>query len=183
MGVVERILHQPQCCGVPLIIELVDHPVTRAVIFRDFRDVIQRLVERDPDVAIAGLGSKRTRLCVRNRLLKWKLRNHHQLAVAVIFPSVITANDVTVVAPTLGELRGTVTAAVFERGRFALAVKEQHDRFPEKRERPRAVLEVIDGHDRVPKSTKYGLFGIEHEFSAFQAARRATTRIASDLSF
>jgi hypothetical protein len=71
---------------------------------------------------------KRTRLGVGNGLLERKLRDHHELAVAVVFPAVIAADDVAVVAPPLRQLCRAVTATILERGGLALGVEEQHDR-------------------------------------------------------
>src|SRR3984957_20070457 len=183
--IVERILHQAERGRVPFFVKLVDAAIARRAVFGNVGNVAQGLIECDPDIAIAGLGAERARLRVGDRLLERKLRDHHQLAIAVIFPAVIAADDVAIVAPALREFRGAVTAAILERGRFALGIEKQHDRLAQQRERLGPVLEMLDRHQRIPETAQHGLLGIEHGVpSAFvQAARRVTTRAASDFSF
>jgi hypothetical protein len=71
MGIVERIFHQPKRNRVPLVVELVDSAVTDVAVFWNVGNVAQRFIKRDPDVTIAGLGSKRARLGVGNWLFEW----------------------------------------------------------------------------------------------------------------
>ena len=109
------------------------------VLIGELGNVGDGLAEAHPDIAVARLGVERLRARVGDRLLERELRDHHELAVAVVFPAVIAADDVAVVDPALRQLGGAVAAAVLERGGQAVLVEEQHDLLAEQLERLRAV--------------------------------------------
>ena len=82
--VVERVFHHPQRGRIPSIIELMDAPVGGIAILRQVGDRKQRLLERDPDVAVARVAVERLYPRVGKRLIGRKLRNPHQLAGAIV---------------------------------------------------------------------------------------------------
>ena len=106
---------------------------------------LQRLAEADPDIAVTRLGRETTSRARRGPACSnGNCGIVHQLAVAVVFPAVIAADDVAVLDPALGELRGAMAAAVLQRRRLAVAVEEQHDLLAEQGERLGTVLEIFE---------------------------------------
>src|SRR6185369_2071667 len=167
----------------PGVVELKDAAIGGIAVLWNVGNVAQRLVQRDPDVAVASFRVERARPGVGDRLLERKLRDHHQLAVAVVLPAVIAANDVSVATPALGESCGAMAAAILQCRGFALGIEKQHDRLTEQRERLRPTLKLFEAHNRVPEAAKHRLLGCQHEVSPkIQAAMRVTTRAASDRS-
>ena len=162
MRVVEGVFHQPQRGRVPFFIELRNPPVGRIVLLLGVEDRRQRLVERDPGVAVprgAVIGRRRE---VRYLLLDGKLRHVHQLAGAVVGPAVIAADDLAVVHPALRQLGGAVTASVLQGRRIAVLVEEHDDVLAEQAEWFRPVLKVLQRDDRIPEPPQHLLLGREH---------------------
>jgi hypothetical protein len=65
----------------------VDAPERKVVLVSKVGNVVDRLAEADPDIAIARRGVKALGPGVRNRLLEGKLRDIYELARAVVFPA------------------------------------------------------------------------------------------------
>ena len=102
MRVVERVFHEAQRRTVPHFVKLLDTAETGIGVFRNFRNVSQRLAQAHPNVAIARLAVERVHPEIRGRLPFLLLRNERDLTGPVIAPAVITADDFALVAPTLG---------------------------------------------------------------------------------
>jgi hypothetical protein len=73
MGVVERVLHHSQRRASPQFVELMDAAEREVVLVWQVGNVVDRLAEADPDIAVARLGVEGPGARVRNRLFEREL--------------------------------------------------------------------------------------------------------------
>ena len=183
VGVVERVLHQPQRRRVPGVVELEDAAIAGIAVLGNVGNVAQRLVQRHPDIAVAGFRVEARALASGIGCSNGNCGIITQLAVAVVLPAVIAANDVAVPDQPLESFAVRWQQRSSSAAGPPLASRNSTIGSTEQRERLRPALELFHAHDRVPEAAKHRLLGDQHEVSPkVQAAMRVTTRAASDRS-
>ncbi|MNG97281.1 hypothetical protein D3C79_563900 [compost metagenome] len=164
MRVVERVFHHPQRAGFPLFVELEDAPVAGGAVFREVGDRLQRIVQRDPGIAILFLAMVGLDGRARRDRPSRVLRDLHASAAAVVFPAVVAAGDIAVFADeAFGQFGGAVAAAVAHRYRGAIGALPKDQGFTEQGEGFWPVVQGCHGQQGVPEASQYRLFGDQHD--------------------